>query len=703
MERRDYLGQSMMQAAVLPARAAYLIRVGSDTGFRRAVQEASTRWGGMTEPILPVPENGELPDELRQTVATVKVEGIVNVDVDDALAQRVAADLGLLCIPIAQIDQAGAAMFTCHPLHVNPPVMPSTMPVAGVADAPLWQVTAAGLLSEDQAAELRNTALAVRSGQPDEYGRMQLYKATHLQSTMAQFGEHSSHAFGSLPAAVWVTAPDDVESCVAFWNARALRPTSAAEMPMLLLPTGEVQHWVGFAQQLASMLRRPAEFSPDVMLLSTSVPQEQLQEIANVLELQHTEAEVRIGSTFPTPALRRPPFTYRTDLNPRQWLLREREYGLSTSFDVHVFAGDTSTLRFTSPVHFHTQGSLALIRAWGSPLDGLPRRGCVASLVEKSAEWRGDSIQLRSHAQNDYVFSITVPTLAQAAEAVLAQASAGHALSDKGKLGVALQAQADIAALLEPGVYEAVIALTTPRSKELLKELRKIKAQGADDSAQLVELASMWGGRAERRYRPTTKLELPAQRASAAAERLCALGWAERGVETNCAQCGVRTFHPFELTQRRPACPGCSAPSRYETTADGLSVFYRLDSFVDRASDQGLLPHLLVIAALAEKAPNSYFLPGVDVWFTDQTRGEADVFGLYGGRVLSGEVKTSASQFTIEQLTHDIALSTRLGVDIHLLAAVDTVSLTIREQAAELCSDAGLELLVLDKSELRRS
>ncbi|WP_329343751.1 hypothetical protein OG252_45515 [Streptomyces sp. NBC_01352] len=228
------------------------------------------------------------------------------------------------------------------------------------------------------------------------------------------------------------------------------------------------------------------------MLLSRNVPQEHLHEIAEILELQRTDAEVKISEKFPTPGLRQPPFTYRTGLDPRSWLLRDREYGLSTSFDLHVFAGDTSTLRFTSPVHFHTQGSWALVRLWGSPLDGLPRRDCVASLVEANAQWRGDSIQLRTRAQNDYIFGLTVPTLAQATETVLEQASARHALSDKGKLRVALQAQADIAALLDPGVYEAVIALTTPRSKELLRELRKIKAEGTDDAAQLVELASTW-------------------------------------------------------------------------------------------------------------------------------------------------------------------------------------------------------------------
>ncbi|MET8284405.1 hypothetical protein ABZV80_04050 [Streptomyces sp. NPDC005132] len=64
-------------------------------------------------------------------------------------------------------------------------------------------------------------------------------------------------------------------------------------------------------------------------------------------------------------------------------------------------------------------------------------------------------------------------------------------------------------------------------------------------------------------------------------------------------------------------------------------------------------------------------------------------------------IRTSASQFTTDQLTHDIELSTRLGADIHLLAAVDTVPATTREQAAELCSKAELELLTLDENDLR--
>ena len=60
MDSRDYVGPTAVQAAVLPARAVYLVADGSEGGLRRAVQEACTRWGGMTEPVVPVKPGGEI-------------------------------------------------------------------------------------------------------------------------------------------------------------------------------------------------------------------------------------------------------------------------------------------------------------------------------------------------------------------------------------------------------------------------------------------------------------------------------------------------------------------------------------------------------------------------------------------------------------------------------------------------------------------
>jgi hypothetical protein len=133
-----------------------------------------------------------------------------------------------------------------------------------------------------------------------------------------------------------------------------------------------------------------------------------------------------------------------------------------------------------------------------------------------------------------------------------------------------------------------------------------------------------------------------------------------------------------------------------------LTVYYRLNSHLDLLSDQGVLPHLLTIGALCHQGTQCYFLPGIDVWFStdDNDRAEADLFGIRDGQILTGEVKTSASEFTSEQVSRDVALSSRLAADAHILAATDDIPDKTVELARQLCEASGLELIVLGKAEL---
>lgn len=165
-------------------------------------------------------------------------------------------------------------------------------------------------------------------------------------------------------------------------------------------------------------------------------------------------------------------------------------------------------------------------------------------------------------------------------------------------------------------------------------------------------------GRSERRYRSAERLQRVPQGAADVLEQLAAAGWAER---------------------------------------------YRLNSHLDLLSDQGVLPHLLTIALLRRSSrSSSYFLPGIDVWFSkdDTDRAEADIFGVLDGAVLSGEVKTSTSEFTFEQVARDVRLSTRLQADIHVMSATDVIPPDTVELAARLRAEAKVALVVLEKKEL---
>jgi len=84
------------------------------------------------------------------------------------------------------------------------------------------------------------------------------------------------------------------------------------------------------------------------------VPEAKLYETAGQLNLQLTTDDVRSGMHSPAPN-RHPPFTYRTDVDPRLWFVFGRTYGQITQVDAHLFR-DTTTIRFTSPVSFSKGG-----------------------------------------------------------------------------------------------------------------------------------------------------------------------------------------------------------------------------------------------------------------------------------------------------------------------------------------------------------
>lgn len=68
-------------------------------------------------------------------------------------------------------------------------------------------------------------------------------------------------------------------------------------------------------------------------------------------------------------------------------------------------------------------------------------------------------------------------------------------------------------------------------------------------------------------------------------------------------------------------------------------------------------------------------------------------------RILVGEVKTSASEFTPDQIKRDVALSTPLEADTYVLATTDAIPGEQAELARQQCEANGLILIVLGKAD----
>jgi hypothetical protein len=711
MTESEYRGQATLLATVVPARAAYLVRKNSHDGFRRAVQEASTRWAGVTEPIVPVSANGRIEEWALRMVTLADVEGLVNVDLPDSEAESVSKRLGLTWVPLVQARWAAPLIWTCDPGSVGVPPVQGSSVVAAQNDAKLWMVVAAGTLSTEYVAAMHRLNFPLRSSsRPDDIGRAQLHDGTWLDRTTTSFGE----TFGSqiplnYPAVLWFTKNDELQDCWAFWNVRALRPVSASSVPMLLLPTDEVQHRIEFDKQFAAILAPPDQFSPDVVLTSRTVSHEDLHKIAEVLYLQSSEnTGVQPGGGYPIPGERRQsPFTYLIWNNPYQFVQFKRTYGISSQVEVHIFQ-DSTTIQFESPVVFRGGGS-ALLRISGTPFDGLPRRSNVASIIAKGATWHEEGIQLGVIALNNYRFELHVPTLPEALHTILNDISDSYAMSNKGSLADGLAQTVDINSLLRPGVFEMVQQLTSPRSTQFLKDLKRLTKNG-DITQEAEKFARVWAGQGKRTYRSVSEATSnndsewsPAE----VLEGLCALGWAERGLEIKCSRCRMSSFiHFADVPTRGPAiCPACHAEQQYTSRNSKTfdrTIFYRLDGLVDTASDQGVLPHLLTIAALARLNPQSYFLPGVDFQFDGMLR-EADIVGLHGGKLLVGEVKTKGTEFNTNQLIKDIGIAKALEADTYVMAAPDAISANSIKEAKIMTAEARIDLLVLDRTDLRPS
>jgi hypothetical protein len=705
MSRPEHVGPALVKVSLVPARAAYLIRAGSRKGMRRAIQEASTRWGGMTEPIIPVHRNGTVDSWWRAVVRVAKVEGLVDVDAGPDAANTAGDALGLPVVPLKDIDRWGPTMWTLHPASLPYSGDPTQAPVISCENGTLWQAVAAGDFSPEHERHADSFRFR-RPHSPDQVARASMLEQTFMAQTVTGFYERSAKGGPwPIPAVVWVTAKDSIRDCVWFWNFRAIQSRNFEPSPMIIVPETDVRHWLNFSRDLATLLARPDEFSPDVSVMSITVPEQRLHTLATeVLGLLHTNEKMRTGHKSGA-ELRRPPFTYRVNLELRHDLIFERDYGREVEVEAHPTDG-RALLRFSSPIEFATTGGNTLMRLASTAFEELPRKDIIADKLVPNATWKDDSLQILTHAMQNYRLHINLPALDECVKTLITAKTSQFSLSEKGRLADAIATQTDLPLLLRPGVYEVTTHLTTPRSSTFKREMDALRSKGMPED-EVQALAARWGGRGARSYDSvsgfTKRLGKRAINPVAAFETLCEIGWAERGVETNCARCGLRSFVPIATLDLGARCPGCRAATSYTADSTGLAVQYRLNTLIDLASDQGVLPHLLVIAALTSKSEHTSLLGGTLVTLPGGSTPEVDILGVHDQQFVAGEVKTKARDFTPQQLERDISVSSRLDVDTHILAAIDIVPDTVVKAASELASKTKMKLLVLSQDELRPS
>ncbi|MFD4913090.1 hypothetical protein ACFWNR_07685 [Streptomyces virginiae] len=717
MGHQEYVGHRLIEVAALPARVAYLIAEGSRDGFRAAVRTATHRWGGMTEPIIEVASETDRED-VGKLVRNAEVQAVVNVDADACRAAQLADSWRLPLVAIGDMRSEntwGIWEFTSRPESVAFDLGAGVDPCYRAdPEGPLWAVAVAGIYDPPK----DSTGYApVVPMQLTVLGPAQSTSATVLLKGMAGFEENwvlYDRLPHELPVAVVVAEPDSLADCVWFWNARAMRRHSHIDMPILLFPQEAAEHWLNFANDIRiAQTRSKVRPLPDVILISRSLQDDELHRAA-----ARAGFVADAGGPGMRWSARHPKFddrvTYQIDRNFEPDFFHRR-WGKTEPNSFHQFAGP-SRFDVTLPT-VPGRPTAALLRLSGEPFDKLPRKDTVAWMIADKARsnsplpasWHGDQLQIPVQIPwLDYPrLSLSIPRPQEMVSELLNAATPDNAPSIPGTIGMTVAEQSNISALRDVLVVEALTALKTERTEHFLKELRRLSSGGYPDWLPMdaaKELAQEFGGRQERKFRSATNVlsGWTALDVTPGLETACAQGWVERGLGLDCDQCRLHSFIPLHATSATATCPACSAPALYQReNGKAVEIVYRLNGFIDRAIDNGVLPHLLVVATLKDIDPSTHLLPGVDVCF-DGEKSEVDVFGIHEGKVLAGEVKVKAAEFSKGgQIARDVELSKRLGADVHLMAATDNIDDALQSEALELCEAAGLELRVLHEPQLR--
>jgi hypothetical protein len=181
-------------------------------------------------------------------------------------------------------------------------------------------------------------------------------------------------------------------------------------------------------------------------------------------------------------------------------------------------------------------------------------------------------------------------------------------------------------------------------------------------------------------------------------EQLVALGLCSRGFSIDCAECQMESYIEHSAVTPQATCPGCGAAGAYRAAANkpaGPVVRYRLNSLLDRASDNGAPPHILGMACLRQHAAGRplYILPGALLSDGNTDLGEVDLLGYLAEHLIAGEVKTSPEDFTEDQIKKDLSLAARIGADIYVMVAVHPLTEGQKGMAASLATAQGCQLL----------
>lgn len=684
---------------------AYLIEVGNDQQLRRAISYATTEWGGISHPIVPVRKGGKIDGLWSQVCEVLDVEVLIDfAALPGDLREKVSATLGLRVTDPTHFKRG------MEPgIHTMVAVPPGSLDRRGILtaapDGGLLAAVALGIIPDDQA-EIWAQSGAVYQRQHSLVGLLsaQLYdQASSIGLTAEQLP--TFHAEGVFSGAFFIFSArrTTVSRALYFWNMRTLCNRFGWEPDRFIILPPEAFTDAEVIDRLRVYLGRKQQTAPNFVILSED------KETALSLGVSAGFAEskdkkLRWHFAGKQDADGFDPMSFLPNLHPAAFVMGKRRDGRTRTVVLPVTRPKT-TLHVESPadlnssIHGYLRLDVRGVSAWW-----WPRSDEVAKLIHPNAVAVDEGFSLLTSPNSVYQFDFDVPAAQDVCSAFLRERGWNWTYSDKGKYAAALieahgLPRLDVLAQQQTLDVVGALASTSRLKAEQLLERTVRKSVTSEDLELVVSQILPYG---VRRWLTAGDLagELKKKKVVVlqTLSELLDLGLVHRGLEFDCDRCGLSTFLPIEEVEDRVRCPGCRAERALLGPKRGEPVWaYSLNSLLDRAWDQDCLDHVLLLRWLWENDRIVWGAPGADVKMEGR-QNEVDLLGVSHSELQIGEMKPPHA-FTDEVVKQRSQLARGLGARRLILASIVPWS---REQltASREWGTDDLIVEVIDSSQL---
>lgn len=682
-----------LRTNIRPVRHAYFVSSRSASQLERAMSWCCTQWGGISNLIIPVSSRGRIAPLYERLLEMVEPDVYVSYMPQDSEGGRrrhenLAAYLAglrpnqqtsLLDVHFEQFDYAA------HPLNVMSEADAHAQEFVdcefrGPREEHLLLLALFGRVLADQVtdyrSELRYGSMPAAADSLDFWQRQMREDYFASPINLTGYGVRPYRVEQPrlhFPGFFEVVLGDSLPSLCFFWNLRAIQESTRFPgddvrtllfLPRRVMNDPEMLH--GFAEALRSAPALGAESNLDLTLYWTERTAFQAWEdaIADGSDFVRLREDVKL--TLP---MRRSPGTRRGDHS------RRLTYG---SYQLHLpvgfFEGVPSEIPRAIPLRLGQNeiriepsatyskrpGQHVMLDLDSEIWSRYPKYLEVARVINDNAKFSRYGVSFLSDVpQRPSEFHFILPTEWEALVAVFQHSGLVINESDKthyleavvqligGLDNVPVLASAQAMLLLQSLAIRPADRIAKRLKRELGKASldEEVIAEALRDSPIVTELST--GSRSFRQLcdGPLSKHKrtlLPLL------TELSKVGVIRRGHQLPCPVCDLTSWHPLSTLDEQVKCPGCgiSFPLPVELPGGSeLQTHYVLNSLVNRAFDQGVIPALIAMSHVARvNAPAYCRTAALELRRAADPAlaGDLDFVMFANGRLLAGEAKSGS-------------------------------------------------------------